>query len=285
MRSGDNRGDYHIATEVTGQRVKLVLTALDEQGDFKNFIAPVISGIGPDSQPVQANFRQKAPGRYEAVFDTQSSGPYFLAIAPDAQSSLLRVGVNVETSDEFLHRTENIALLKEMASLQPEGGEPGQVYELDLQLAQATESSLTPYRRDLPRSQQQRSIWELLLVACGCLFWIDIAQRRIRPDFSVISRWLQNETSANETPDRLQALDRLKRQKATQREQYAPSHASFAAATTQTEASPEVETPNNPMANNPPQAESQPDTDDNNYLDRLLKTKRQATTRLPDRED
>ncbi|PQO42132.1 VWA domain-containing protein [Blastopirellula marina] len=276
MRSSGNTSNYLVATEVEGQKVKVTLNALDDEGNFINFASPQLHGIGPASEAVSASFRQVAPGRYEAEFDATNSGAHFLAVSPDPGQSPLRIGVNVQNTQEFRDRTDQLPQLQRIAALTPPGGKPGEVYNLDMTPEQLAAIEVTPFRHDLPKASSQRPIWYLVLVTAACLFLLDIANRRILWGFAWATvLWDRLRQQAPEPAPANAQLDRLKANKETLNRQWMeefatkldnPSHES---GTEEIIAAQAVE--------EPPRQELELDSNEApGYLDRLLHAKRQT---------
>src|SRR5690606_21629534 len=96
---------------------------------FLNFLSMGGSAVGPDLTAIDLKLRQVAPGRYTGEIPATNSGSYFLNISPGHNMAPLLTGVNVPYSAEYLDREANDALLKGLASLVPEGSEPGAVIE------------------------------------------------------------------------------------------------------------------------------------------------------------
>ena len=61
-------------------QVRVVVTALDKNDEFLNFLNMSGAGSGPEMDTVEMQFRQEAPGRYVAEFPADKAGSYLLAI-------------------------------------------------------------------------------------------------------------------------------------------------------------------------------------------------------------
>ncbi len=282
MRTTGTTENFLVASEVRGQKVKLTLNALDDDGNFVNFASPQLRGVGPRSDVVSEAFVQVAPGRYEAEFEAQHAGPHFLAVAPSPGQAPLRIGVNVQNAQEFRDRSDNLPLLKRFAALTPPGGQPGEVYNIDMTPEQLADTEATPFRHDLPKASSQRPIWYLILVTVAGLFVLDIANRRVlwsfawmTPLWARLTQRPQPEAPVTESLHRLKA----KKEKLNQNWQvtFDQAEADSQAATIQAASSPQE----TPMAKEP---EPTLDVDaQRGYLDRLLDAKRQ--TRRQDEPD
>src|SRR4029078_6161178 len=129
MRPAGDQGKFTIASEFHDGKVQVVFTALDKEDEFLNFLNMGGSAVGPDMKPIDLKVSQTAPGRYVGEFDAKDAGSYFLMVSPGPGMSPLLTGVNVPYSAEFLDREPNEGLLKDLASLEPKGSQPGAVIE------------------------------------------------------------------------------------------------------------------------------------------------------------
>lgn len=214
LRTTGPTENFLVASEVRGQHVKLILNALDDEGDFINFASPQLSGLGPRSELVDGAFVQVSPGRYEAEFDAQHAGPHFLAISPGLGQAPLRIGVNVQNAQEFRDRSDNLPMLQRLAALTPPGGRPGEVFNLDMTDEQLANIDTTPFRHDLPKASNQRPIWYLILVTVAGLFVLDIANRRVLWSFAWVAMvWNRLHHHPQPEAPAVESLGRLKAQK------------------------------------------------------------------------
>lgn len=184
MRPAGDQGKFTISTDYKDGKVEVVVTALDKEDDFLNFLNMGGSVVGPDMKPIDLKIRQTAPGRYVGEFDAQNRGSYFMMVSPGPGMAPLLTGVNVPYSAEYLDREPNEALLRDLASVVPEGSEPGQIIE-DTQ-GRGVEGLLEydTYRHNLTKATSHQDIWHLLLFLGGCLFFADVFNRRVTVDLS-----------------------------------------------------------------------------------------------------
>ena len=125
MRPAGDQGKFTVATEAKDGKVQVVITALDKDDEFLNFLNMGGNVVGPDMKPIDLKIRQTAPGRYVGEFDAKDAGSYFLMVSPGPGLSPILTGVNVPYSAEFLDREPNDGLLKDLAALEPKGSEAG----------------------------------------------------------------------------------------------------------------------------------------------------------------
>jgi len=186
MRPPAEDGKFTVATDVEDGQVRLVITALDQNDEFLNFLnmSGTVVQPGADLETTAVDVEQTAPGRYVATFPTSDPGSYFATINPGAGMPPIRTGVSVPYSDEFRSRATNDALLYRLANLEPEGGEAGQLIEgpddfSDLQPYLAVNS----FRRDLPKATSSQPVWYYLVLLACCLFFFDVFVRRVQVGF------------------------------------------------------------------------------------------------------
>lgn len=188
MRPPTAGGRYAVHADAQDGQGRIVVTAVDEQGEYLNLLDPQGSVIGPDLKPRPIQLEQVAPGRYSAAFDTDEIGSYFVVVRPGAGRPTLRTGVNVSYSPELRDREPNLSLLTSLAALKPKGGGPGM-------LATALSNGLTTtaaplgvdfFRHDLAKASGRRDLWPALVLAAVLLFVADVFIRRVAFE----SRWL-----------------------------------------------------------------------------------------------
>lgn len=184
MRPPGDEGKFNVATDVDQGQIKVVVTALDKNDEFLNFLDFEALAIGPDMKSRALSLEQVAPGRYVGNFDADQAGSYFMMLAPGAGHAPLRLGANVPYSAEFRDREANTALLEGLASLKPVGGSPGAVIrdpadsgDLEALL------SVDPFRHDLPKATSRRDVWPNLLLLAGLVFLGDVFTRRVAVQF------------------------------------------------------------------------------------------------------
>src|SRR5205814_1499226 len=103
MRPSGDDSRLNVATETADGRVNVVVTALDKEDRFVDFLELGGSVIGPDMKRQAVRLQQTSPGRYVGSFDADDAGSYFLTLGSGGRASV-RAGVNVPYSDEFRDR-------------------------------------------------------------------------------------------------------------------------------------------------------------------------------------
>ena len=114
MRPAGDQGKFTVATDVKDGKVRVVVTALDKDDEFLNFLNMGGSVVGPDMKP----HRSQDAARRRRAATSASSTPRMPAATSCASSpgpgmSPLLTGVNVPYSAEFRDREPNEALLND----------------------------------------------------------------------------------------------------------------------------------------------------------------------------
>jgi hypothetical protein len=186
MRPVNEEGKFNVATDVKDGQVKVVVTALDKDDEFLNFLNMSGAGTGPEMSTIDIPFRQDAPGRYVAEFPADKAGSYLLAINTGQKNAApLLAGITVPYSAEFRERESNQALITTLASTRPTGGQPGKIIEgqlvkgaIDRLVAQAD-----TFRRTLAKAMSSRDFWPIFLLIAAGVFLIDVFIRRVTVHF------------------------------------------------------------------------------------------------------
>jgi uncharacterized membrane protein/Mg-chelatase subunit ChlD len=301
MRPVNDTGKFSVATQAKDGKVQVVVTALDQDDEFLNFLNMSAAAIDPELEDFDVKVQQVAPGRYVAEFDAPKDGNYFINIHPGPGHAPLLTGVNVPYSSEFRERESNSALINALARVTPRGGESGKV--LDKALDKVTGPSVgkqaarpapqvDTFRGGLPRAVSIQDVWPTFLVVMGCLFFADVLVRRVTIGFEWVPRlyaWFRKRVlSRGEGEQPEERLERLRTKKAAIAEQIderraatrfepvvdertaqaSPEELLREAAGGSPAAAPQPPSPSTRLTPDAPQAES--------YTTRLLKAKEQA---------
>ncbi|XZE52744.1 VWA domain-containing protein [Planctomycetaceae bacterium SH139] len=211
MRPSGDTGNFTMATKAENGRIEVVVTALDQNEEFLDFLEMNASALSPDLQPIPLTFRQTAPGRYVGSIPADQAGSYFLNVVPTAGESPLTTGVTVPFSEEFRVREANEALLQALAGVEPSGGTAG-VISTPLSANQLEEVLATDtFRGGLALARSARDAWPFVILCVGCLFLADVAVRRITIDWSRIGTLVNagrsgRNASGEQTQSRLESL-------------------------------------------------------------------------------
>ena len=120
MRPVNEEGKFNVATDVKDGQVRVVVTALDKNDEFLNFLNMSGAGTGPEMSndrcavpPGRAGpLHRRIPGRQSGQL---SAGRQH---GPDQRRRRCSTGVSVPYSAEFRERETNQALLTTLASTQ-----------------------------------------------------------------------------------------------------------------------------------------------------------------------
>jgi len=224
MRPVRQQANFTINTEVRGNEVEVVVTALDENEEFLNNLNMFGRGQGPDMNGFDIQFEQVQSGRYVGRFKTDRSGNYLFSVFPDTDFERLVAGVVVPYSSEFTDREANRPLLENLASLDPKDGTQGQVIEGDLTPASLDRLlSINPFRGGLSQTIGIQDIWPFLIVLTGVLFFADIFLRRVAVGFDWVpdaARFVQTKLRGKDRGDQVAlSMARLQSRKAEMSEE------------------------------------------------------------------
>jgi uncharacterized membrane protein len=162
-----------LTTEVTVDRGEGLINveALDEQGNFRNFLNLQAVVATPKGERTTVRLEQTGPGHYEAHFPTKDVGLYMLNLS-DIKDGKVRgsqiLGASVNYSPEFNASEPNMNLLRRIA-------ESGGGKMLD-----PSTISTNPFLHDRQNTFQPRDLWEALLKFAIVLFTVDVGVRRIQ---------------------------------------------------------------------------------------------------------
>lgn len=277
MRPTGDDGNFTVATDYEDGRVKVVVTALDKNDEFLNFLNMQAGVVRPDLEGSDVRMEQIAPGRYVGSFPAKDAGSYMVMITPGAGKAPIRTGINVPYSDEFRNLRPNEPLMEQLAQLVPKGAEPGKMIESPDGLERMEPLlQVNSFRHDLPKATSSQDVWPLLLLVGSCVFFFDVFVRRVQISFAWVPAWAGKLIGRKEAPKVEQTIERLRSRKAEVGDRMAQLRASM-------KFEPTKETPAEPMLDEPSPSErpSQPaaaptltaEQEEESYTSRLLKAK------------
>jgi Mg-chelatase subunit ChlD len=216
MRPTDKQSTLNVFAEADNGAIQVVVTALDADDQFVNFLDLSGTLLGPDGKPLPIELEQTAPGRYVGRTQALQPGSYFLAVSGGPNEAPVRAGVNAPYSAEFRERESNVQLLRNMAALVPEGGRRGAV--IGALASDGTDPvDANVFRGGLPRASSRQDAWHLLVFAVGLLFLVDVFNRRVIVSFAWAGAWagkLYSRIRGRSVPDQpAAALQRLQARK------------------------------------------------------------------------
>jgi uncharacterized membrane protein len=198
-----------FTTDVSVDRGEGVINveALDEQGNFRNFLNLQAIVANPKGERQTVRLEQTGPGHYEARFPTKDVGLYMMNLT-DIKDGQVRgsqiIGASVNYSPEFNTSEPNLNLLRRLA-------ESGGGKMLDPAMP-----TVNPFLHDRLSTFQPRDLWESLLKFAIILFTVDVGVRRIQigrdewlRGWQVMRRWLFFWQGIPRTPQAEESLTAL----------------------------------------------------------------------------
>ncbi|MCX7048370.1 MAG: VWA domain-containing protein [Candidatus Sumerlaeota bacterium] len=168
LRKSFNR-NFDVKMEIDGAEGKVIVDAVDDKGEFRNFLNVKGRVITPSLQPADVEFRQTSPGRYEAPFKVTEAGAYMLgaqalAGAGADAGDLITGGVTLSYSPEFRNSSSNEPLLYRLC---------------DLTKGRVLDAKSPVFIHDRASRAEPALLWPWLLAALMPLFLFDVFLRRV----------------------------------------------------------------------------------------------------------
>jgi len=298
MRPSGQSGNFSVATEVEDEQVRVVVTALNENDEFYNFLSISSIAVGPDMKPMPLELQQTAPGRYVGTFPAKGTGSHLLNITTTVPSAddptkrqpvSIRAGVNVPYSDEFRDRAANEALLGELAKIEPKGGKSGLVIEPSADDKQSDGLlAVNTFRHgELAKATSSQDVWYFVVLLASGLFFFDVFFRRVQVSLAWVppmaGRAWNFVLRRDGKPVVVETMQRLRSRKAE-----VTGHIEQLRADARFEAPPETTANVELLDEQPGQATSaitrptgpedptSPKTDEESYTERLLRAKKKV---------
>ena len=165
--------DYTTDINIDRGQGQLTVEALDEKGDYRNFLNLQAVVVSPKGGRQTVRLEQTGPGHYEVNFPTKEIGSYLVNLMEIKDGRIAgsqSLGASINYSPEFTAPEPNVNLLKRIA-------DTGRGKFLD-----PLNVSDNPFLHDRKKTYQPRDLWEWLLKLAIILFVIDVAIRRIQID-------------------------------------------------------------------------------------------------------
>jgi uncharacterized membrane protein/Mg-chelatase subunit ChlD len=297
MRPVNEQGKFTVATDIKDGRVRVVVTALDQNDEFLNYLNMAATATSPDPKKpaIEIGIKQEGPGRYVGEFPADEAGSYFLAVSPGkGYGGPLLAGVSVPYSSEFRERETNLALLETLAKYKPQGGEPGALIKTDITAADPEKLTIIDtFRATLARAFSSQDAWHIAALLAACMFLINVAIRRISIDpewFAPAWRVVRRLWTREPEPVREERLERLRSLKAKVEGQiderraatrFEPQPDADIGSPTLEDAMRESATGSSAESARPAAATA-PEAEQESYTDRLLKAKKKAQQNRPE---
>jgi uncharacterized membrane protein len=165
--------DYTTEINIERGQGQLTVEALDEKGDYRNFLNLQAVVVSPKGTRQTVRLEQTGPGHYEVNFPTKEIGSYLVNLMEIQDGKIAgsqSLGASINYSPEFTAPEPNVNLLKRLA-------DAGRGKFLD-----PLNPGDNPFLHDRKKTFQPRDLWEWLLKFAIILFVLDIAIRRIQID-------------------------------------------------------------------------------------------------------
>lgn len=164
-----SRSEFRTETKTAEGKGYIKIDAVDDQGDFVNFLRPrgVVTGPGPEFARQDVTLSQTGPGIYEGTFPIDNAGVYLINLVydnPDGTRGAIPAGLAVNYSREYEYNTTNVPRLEQIASA---GG--GAVLGPDD----------NPFQHNLVASATVTPVWQYLAGFAASLFPVEIFIRRV----------------------------------------------------------------------------------------------------------
>lgn len=176
LRSPFNR-NYQVRMDIDGTKGHVTVDAVDDAGQFRNFLQIAGTVITPSLKSVPLAMRQTSPGRYEADFEATEPGTYMMgassgktagasagAGAESGGSDLLTAGTTMSFSPEFQNSKSNEPLLYRLA---------------DLTHGRVLDEKSQVFVHNRQTYAEPRPLWPALFMWAIFLFLLDVFVRRV----------------------------------------------------------------------------------------------------------
>lgn len=201
--------NYQVATSIDGGRGRVVVDAVDDAGNYRNFLDFDAVVLGPDFEPLTLDMRQVAPGRYEATFPANQVGTYMVSMTAGERETegaeYLTTGVSLSYSPEYETSRSNVPFLERLSE-----ASGGRLVE--------EPSVYTPWERSMLPARRPQPVWPLLLLLAALLLPVDVFVRRVHVGWADIGAWAarllpghRRDAAGEGTPGRLESLREAKR--------------------------------------------------------------------------
>ncbi len=272
--------DLQTNVDIDKGRGKVSIEAVDEKGNFVNFLNPKARLIKPDFKSQDISLEQTGPGKYEANFDARQLGTYLVNIRTqrgEETRSQITGGV-LPYSPEYGSIGTNDFLLRQIADRSN-----GEVIKL--------KEPEKVFNRGRTPARQPFDIWLPLLMAAACLFPLDVAVRRLligEEELNSLVARMRNRTPkpVRERGDVAAQLKQARLEREAKRDSTAPPTSTAPASTRNAPKAPERPANAPPVANAPqnaPAPQAQPkaqspveDEGEMDSMERLRRAKRRA---------
>jgi len=183
------------------EKARILVDARDDEGQFLDGLQLNGALLNPAGGSFRIPLQQTAPGRYEATFEPQNEGAYFLTVSGEAQlatgaTSLTDLnGWVMSYSPEYIPRPHDERTLAEIAEIT--GGR------------NLADQPADVFAHNLGERQAATDIWERLVLLALIILPLDIAVRRLiitRSDLQRLRAFLTGRGLDQSRSQQMQAL-------------------------------------------------------------------------------
>jgi hypothetical protein len=219
--------DCEIYNDVEGRRVTITVEAQERDGKQVELNNPVAQTIAPDMTSTPLVLQQVGPGRFRGSLDVGQSGSYLVNVkyrkgagqsggaaattepGQDASVGLAQSVVTVPFAPEYRDLSDNYALLDRVARLTH--GQDLHNWPADVDLF--THAGLTFPTTSLPLNLP-------LMIAWLAVFWLDVALRRVALDVrAALRRLAQAFRPSRKSEESQQVLQQLRKRRTVVRQE------------------------------------------------------------------
>jgi uncharacterized membrane protein len=170
--------DYTVQTRIEGSDGRIVVDAVNEKGEFQNFLNLAGTITSPDIKTLDIKLSQTGPGRYEGTFHADREGTYIVNLSESDKEGAapFRTGVAVSYSPEYRQFETNHPLLKQLVAVT--GG----------RMLKTTDNV---FEHNLQPMKVSKPLWPMLLLIALCIFPFDVFVRRVMIDYDRVLLALQ----------------------------------------------------------------------------------------------
>ncbi len=171
------RSNFRVETKAKDGRGYVKIDAVDDEGNFVNFLRPegVVTGPEPHFARHDVALTQTGPGVYEGTFPVDDPGVYMMNLTyenPDGSNGMIPAGLAMNYSREYEYNTTNLPYLEQIAAVGA---------------GELLGSADNPFEhKNLSAAPTVTAVWQYLAAFAACLFPFEVFVRRIMIDFYAI---------------------------------------------------------------------------------------------------
>jgi Ca-activated chloride channel homolog len=173
--------DFKAEIALDKGKGELSVDALNERGDYQNFLDLKAVVISPRGERNTMPLAQTGAGHYEAAFPTKETGLYMVNLMEQKNGKTLgsqTLGASINYSPEFGSSEPNMNLLQKLADI---GG--GRILNLQ-------DPDNNAFLHDRQKTFMPVELWQLLMKFAVLLFTLDVGIRRVQLDPEELQRFL-----------------------------------------------------------------------------------------------